>query len=335
MISRLPKTSKHTCAPFRSLTVFILLSMLSSAAQELAGSSTINRYFGLGRPQRVLSEHQRWEGDQFPHTLSVLEMNREGYRYWGWYGLNEGRGIGLARSNDLVHWVKYWKNPLLTNARWPSVLAKANLTDSELLYLAYTRDYDTPTSYIVLATTHDGIHLTLLKTLVRPVTNQRNQNPNLFHDPRTGRFFLTWYRGNEHSEIVSRSAARVEDLDKAPEKVLIASDETVAAPTLLYVQRASGSGQPPRGVYYLATEIYPRDSEWQTEIFASDEADGNFKPVIGNPVLRGGRACLFQHIFQSRFYGYLCHEEPKDTWSLEVVQAPLGGFPKSDRQDIK
>lgn len=326
MISRLAKTDEHTGAILRSLmAVIILLTILSSmAAQQVAGVPTPSPYFDLGKPQRVLSKHQRWEGDQFPHTLSVLEMNSHGYRYWGWYGLNEGRGVGLARSNDLVHWVKYKKNPLLKNARWPCFLAKANPTDPDLLYVAFTRDYDTPTSYIVLATTHDGIHLTPLKTLVRPVTNQRNQNPNLFHDPRTGRFFLTWFRGNEHSEIVSRSAAYIEDLDNAPEKVLVASEETVAAPTLLYSDRTIGPDHERLGIYYLATEIYPHHTEWQTKVFASDAADGDFKPVPGNPILRGGRACLFQHIFQNRIYGYLCHEEPEDKWSLEVVQAPLG-----------
>ena len=313
MISWLSKTCEHSGARLRSLLpVIVLLAMLSSTVpQEAPGFPRLSAYFDLGKPRRVLSKHQRWEGDQFPHTLSVLEMSRDGYRYWGWYGLNEGRGIGLARSNNLVYWVKYQKNPLLTNARWPSLLARVNPTDPDLLYVAYTRDYDTPTSYIVLATTRDGMHLTTLKSLVRPVTNQRNQNPNLFRDPQTGRFFLTWFRGNERSEIVSRSAVRIEDLDNAPEKVLVASDETVAAPTLLYLDRSVGPDHQRLGIYYLATEIYPH-SEWQTKVFASDAADGDFKPVPGNPVLRSGRACLFQHIFQNRFYGYLCHEEPED-----------------------
>jgi hypothetical protein len=324
-MNQFARTGEHSCVPLRSLiAAFIVLSIVSSAAAQKAGeSSDLNAYFDLQKPRRVLSKHQRWEGDQFPHTLSVVEMNRDGYRYWGWYGLNEGRGIGLARSKDLVHWVKYGKNPLLTNARWPSVIAGADPTDPELLYMAYTRDYDTPTSYIVLATTRDGMLLTVRKTLVQPAANQRNQNPNLFHDPRTGRFFLTWFRGNEHYEIVSRSADRVEDLDRAPERTLINSDQRIAAPTLLYVQPANGPSQQRSSVYYLATEIYPDDTEWQTQVFAADAADGDFKPVPGNPVLRDGRACLFQYVFQDRFYGYLCHEKPPDKWILEVVQAPL------------
>ena len=250
-------------------------------------------------------------------------MNRNGFRYWGWYGLNEGRGIGLARSNDLVHWLKYPQNPLLRNARWPSVLANANPNDPGLLYIAYTRDYDTPTSHIVLGATHDGIHIKTLKVLVQPVENQRNQNPNLFRDPSTRRFYLSWYRGYKPSQIMSRSADRVEDLDSAPDKILLSSDETLAAPTLLYLPRRVRPGEPPTGIYYLATEIYPQDVEWQTKVFASDAPDGPFLPLAENPVLRGGRACLFQHVFQNRFYGYLCHLVSDEMWTLEVVQAPL------------
>lgn len=104
----------------------------------------------LSVPRRVLADAQPWEGNQFPHTLSVLELRRGGVRYWGWHGLNEGRGIGLARSNHLVNWTKYEKNPLWSNARWP-VLAAADPRRPQLLYFSITRDYGTPSSYVVLA----------------------------------------------------------------------------------------------------------------------------------------------------------------------------------------
>ena len=285
-------------------------------------------YLHLSTPRQVLPDAQPWEGDEYPHTLSVLEFKRGGFRYWGWYGLNEGRGIGLARSNDLVHWTKYEKNPLWTNARWPSVLQHADPKHPNLLYLAITRDYDTPSSFIVLATSEDGIHLTQQKTLVQAVPNQRNQNPNLFHDPRSGRFYLTFYRGNDHDhfEIVSKSANEVTDLDKAPEKILITSSVTVAAPNLLYLKRAAGKSAP---IYYLATEIYPHrytddpEGEWQVKVFASGTPDGAFQPVAEDPILRGQRACLFQHVFGKRFYGFDCHLESPDHWVLELTQAPL------------
>jgi hypothetical protein len=288
-------------------------------------------YLNLTQPRHVLPEAQKWEGDQFPHTMSVLELRRGGFRYWGWYGLNEGRGIGLARSNDLVNWTKYESNPLWTNARWPTVLAHADPAHKKLFYYAITRDYDTPGSYVVLASSEDGIHLKEEKVLVAKVPDQRNQNPNLFRDPRSKRFYLTFYRGNDrdHFEIISKSAMSIHDLDKASEKILLTSTQTVAAPTLLWVENAKGPGGH-QGVYYLATEIYPHrytddpEGEWQVKIFAAESPDGDFQPVAGNPIMRGQRACLFQHIFQDRFYGYDCHlDTGTNQWMLEEVEAPL------------
>jgi hypothetical protein len=170
-----------------------------------------------------------------------------------------------------------------------------------------------------------------VKGLVAGVPNQRNQNPNLFRDPRTGRFYLTFYRGNDkdHFEIISKSADSVIDLDKAPEKILLKSGTTIAAPTLLYLKDTAAASGNKTGVYYLATEVYPHrytddpEGEWQVKIFAADSPDGDFQPVVGNPIMHGQRACLFQHIFNDRFYGYDCHLETPDHWVLEEVEAPL------------
>jgi hypothetical protein len=299
----------------------VVIGFVLHAQQEARPAA----YFHLKSPRQILTEPQSWEGTQAPHTLSVLEMNREGFRYWGWYGLNEGKGIGLARSNDLVNWTKYEQNPLWTNARWPSVVAHADSKHADLLYFAITRNYDTPTSYVVLASSADGIHLTEEKVLVQAVPNQRNQNPNLFRDPRSGRFYLTFYRGNDRDDfaIISKSADAVIDLDRAPEKILLRSPTTIAAPTLLYAERTA---QKKNGIYYLATETYPNryantpESEWQVSVYASDTPDGDFEPVEGNPVMRKQRACLFQHVFDGKFYGYDCHVDG-DKWTMEEVEA--------------
>ena len=300
---------------------------------QTSGSATESSipYLQLTTPRRVMPDAQPWEGKEFPHTFSVHELNRGGYRYWGWYGLNEGAGVGLARSNDLINWRKYERNPLWTDARWPSVLQHADPRHPHLLYFAITRGYDTPSSYIVLATSKDGIHLTQTKTLVAAVPNQRNQNPNLFRDPLSGRFYLTFYRGNDrdHFEIISKSASTVQDLDKAPEKVLMQTTDTVAAPTLLYVKNVPANDGTKKNVYYLATEIYPQrytdnpEGEWQVKIFAADSPDGDFQALASNPVMRGQRACLFQHVFNGRFYGYDCHLEDPEHWVLEETEAPL------------
>jgi hypothetical protein len=305
-----------------------------SFAQEPSAqpqAQTAIGYLTLSSPRQVLPEAQKWEGKEFPHTMSVLEFKRGGFRYWGWYGLNEGGGIGLARSNDLLHWTKYEQNPLSVNARWPSVLAHADPAEKNKLLFALTRDYDTPNSYIVLASSKDGIHLKQEKVLVSAVPNQRNQNPNLFRDPRSGCFYLTFYRGNDHDhfEIISKSAPRVDQLDSAPEKLLLQSSETIAAPTLLYLKNTPAAGAAKSGLYYLATEVYPHrytenpEGEWQVKVFVADAPDGTFRPVTANPIMRDQRACLFQHIFRNRFYGFDCHLDSPDHWVLEETEAPL------------
>lgn len=315
----------------RATVMLLLVAACAWSQSEPAQKTGSVPYPKLSTPRHVLPTAQAWEGTEYPHTMSVLEMKRGGYRYWGWYGLNEGRGIGLARSNDLVHWTKYAENPLWTNARWPSVLANADPKDKGLLYFAITRDYDSPSSHIVLATSRDGIHLKEEKILVPGFPNQRNQNPNLFHDPKSDRLYLTFYRGNDHDhfEIISKSAGVVTDLDKAPEKVLMTSGTTVAAPTLLYLKNVRNATDKKAGIYYLATEVYPNrytdnpEGEWQVKVFYGGAPDGDFQPVDGNPVMKGQRACLFQHVFHGRFYGYDCHLDTPDHWILEEVEAPL------------
>lgn len=310
-------------------TRLALAAGLAAALVVSAAAMAAPNYLPLPAPQLLALPTQDWEGDQQPHTFSVLEMNRGGFRYWAWYGLNNGRGVGLARSDDLVHWVKYEGNPLWQNARWPSVLKGADPAHPDTLYFAVTRDYDTPSSRIVLATSEDGLHLTEIKNLVQPVQQERNQNPNLFRDPVSGRFFLTWYRGNDNDyfDIVSRSADAVQDLDRAAEKLLMHTVDTVAAPTLMYLSGARGDA---KGIYYLATEVYPNRyddahrGEWQVKVFYSSAPDGAFEPVANDPVETGERACLFQHIFDGTFYGYQCHlDHVTEKWQMEVVVAPL------------
>ncbi len=305
----------------------VALALVGRADAAVPPGAAVD-YLRLSTPQRILEVPQAWEGDQQPHTLSVVELDHQGFKYWGWYGLNNGRGMGLARSNDLIHWTKDQANPIWRNARWPSVLKVAGRDGATMLYFAITRDYDTPTSRIVLATSSDGVHLHEAGTLVAPVPGQRNQNPNLFRDPQSGEYFLTFYRGNDrdHFEIVSKSAGSIEALAQAPEKVLMRTRRTVAAPTLLYVP---GTGPAHVGVYFLATEIYPGryaadGAGWQVKVFHSDRPDGKFLPVADNPVQRGDRACLFQFAFNGKFYGFQSHlDGATGKWEMEVITAPL------------
>jgi hypothetical protein len=76
------------------------------------------------------------------------------------------------RSDSLT---KFDHNPLWLN---PAGLwcCRAAISAPTHAVFCDSRDYDTPSSRIVLASSEDGIKLTELKNLVAPVANQRNQS---------------------------------------------------------------------------------------------------------------------------------------------------------------
>ena len=85
------------------------------------------------------------------------------------------------------------------------------------------------------------------------------------------------------SRIISKSALRPSSSwTTRRRKILLKSDTTIAAPTLLYVENAKDSRGKKAGIYYLATEIYPHryttdpEGEWQVKVFFADSPDGTF-----------------------------------------------------------
>lgn len=262
-------------------------------------------YFQLGPPQQIMAQ-AGWETEA-PHTLSVVEANRGGYRYWGYYGLQGCGGIGIVRSNDLATWTRI-PGPLLNTEgeRWPTVLL-INGT----FYMVHTRDY-CGTSHLVLRTSTDGLTFTAPSFIVAPEAGARNQNPALFRDPKTGSYFLYWYRGaGGRWEIRVRQAASIPGLATAPSKVLISAPIVVAAPQVLYHQ----------GTYFLSVETY-EDGIWHTRIHTSDVPDAGFRELPGNPVLGDGAACFFQHVFDNTLHAYYC-KETAGVWTLDYRKADL------------
>jgi hypothetical protein len=295
--------------------LLIGLGVLAGAAALQAQKPVT--YFPLTQPQQVLPQAQSWESRGVPHTMAVLELNRGGYRYWSWYGLTNGGGVGLARSRDLRHWTKYGKNPILTNARWISALKTGRG-----LYFAYTRDFDTRAPWIAMGVSRDsGLHINLVKVLVQPVPGERNQNPNLFRDPADGRYHLTWYRGNNrnHFELVMRSAKTLEGLADAPDKVLISTSDSLMGPFLMKY----------RGVYYLAAESHRPNpthphGEWESHVFTSRDVEGPYTAVANDPVLSDEHGCPSEYVFGGKLYGFTCnYREAGHDWILEEFTGRL------------
>ncbi len=262
-------------------------------------------YFDLSAPATVLTQTLPWETKP-PHTLSVVENDRAGYKYWGYYGLADCGG------NDLLHWDKL-PEPLLNKdgERWPAVL-KVDGT----IYMIYDRDH-CGISHLVLRKSEDGLRFSdPYAIIVQREAGIRNQNPALFRDPASGMFFLYWFRGGADAgfwQIKMRSAASVEGLaDSASEKVLFDVPYELAAPNMLAVD----------GVYYLSAEV--NENAWKTVIYAGPTPAGPFTLLPDAPQMSDNQACLFQHVFTSTvMHGYYC----KDTgagWVLNYRTADLG-----------
>ena len=112
-------------------------------------------------------------------------------------------------------------------------------------------------------------------------------------------------------------------LDRAPERLLMHTVETVAAADLLYVPKGGVDG---KGIYYLATEIYPnryndtQRGEWQVKVFYADAPDGPFRAGRRQSGAdRRARLPVSAH-FDGTFYGYQSHlDHATEKWQMEVL----------------
>jgi hypothetical protein len=258
-------------------------------------------YFSLAAGQMILSKSP--SEPEPPHTLSVVEANVGGYRYWGYSGMTGCGGVGIARSNDLVSWERDTQGPsgLVPGGRWPTALFEGGI-----FHVIYDADYCGP-RYIAYQTSSDGRTFSSLTVLVAHEPGGLNQNPALFKDPVSGRYYLYWFRQPPNMtfwEIRVKSATSIAGLASATSSLLAHSPVTVAAPQVMYRNNT----------YYMATETYERQI-WKTRILTASTPDGLFEEVPGNPVLGDGVACFFQHIFDDVLHAYYC-KDTGGTWTL-------------------
>ena len=267
-------------------------------------------YYSLTNPTTTLVQSDPWEASA-PHTLSVIQTEGGNYSYLGYYGLEAGcGGIGLALSNDLVNWVKYAQNPLMVNGRWP-VVDKVGST----FYMIYTKNF-CATSYIMLATSADGIHFIDLKPLVVAQPGLRNQSSWLFHNPVDGLYYMYWYRGDDSTmwNVVARSSPTIDGLDDAStETTLLRCAWTLAPTSVVYYDNT----------YFMATETRDTFGNWMTSVYASITSPiSGFQLLPDSPILGTGTACLFQYVVDTVLHGYYCKVSSAG-WTLEHRTADL------------
>jgi len=255
------------------------------------------------------------------HTFSIVEANKDGFKYWAYYGLDyyekdeHSRKGGLARSNDLLNWEKYEYNPvILSNCRWPTVVLK-----EEIFYMFYAEYNKVNDSQIVLMTSTNGIDFENKTIIVPYASGEQNQNPFIFFNKNDSTFYLFYYNGTERAEkdrrwsVYVKKSKNILDLaDKKPYDV-INSSTTLAAPSVAYYNNT---------YYLLVEELEKSGDNWVTNAFQSDSVDKGYKPVTNNPVLHNNDACAFQYIFDNQLYVTYSHclNFNESVWVMRMIK---------------
>ncbi|MDR3625865.1 MAG: hypothetical protein P4L45_03485 [Ignavibacteriaceae bacterium] len=266
----------------------------------------------------------KWD-EKNTHTCSIVEANKDGYKYWAYYGVNRyceapsTRRAGLIRSNDLVNWEKYSDEAVIdNNCRWPTAVI-ANGT----FYIFYAEYDEECSSQIVMVSSKDGIHFGDKKIIAPLEKGKQNQNPFIYFDKKTGKFNLFYYNGIERGDkskqvwkICLKSAKDIEQIDKAKTKTLLSEKYTIAAPSICYFNNQ----------YYLLIEAFNTEKwgeKWVTLAFSSSSIDKGYKPTANSLVLQDNDACAFQYVFNKQLYMTYSHcVDPKNNeWLLKIKKA--------------
>ncbi len=308
----------------KNAVIIIVISLLCCINQYAQQS----KFLPLSESKMIIKgDVDKWDENKV-HTLSVVEVNKEGYKYWGYYGLAyygnnpaELRKGGLVRSNDLIHWDKYEGNPIIEkDCRWPTVV----LVDSVfyMFYAEYDKDCN---SRIVMLSSKDGKKFENKKVVVAREKGKQNQNPFIYYNKQDKYFYLTYYSGTERSKdttknvwnIKIRKSKNINGLKNAKSKTLLTSKNILAAPSIAYYNNK----------YYLLVEafIYGKwDDKWVTLGYESNKIDGSYKEVDNNPpVLFDNDACAFQYVLDNQLYIFYSHcvDLAKWDWELRMVKA--------------
>lgn len=304
----------------KTVTIYflILLFSVTQYAQE-------KKYPKLSESRVIIEgDSGKWDQNKV-HTLSVVEANREGFRYWGYYGLSyyggdpSNRKAGLIRSNDLVHWDKYEGNPIIKgDCRWPTVV----LVDS-VFYMFYA-EYDAENdSRIVMLSSKDGKDFKNMEVVVPREKGKQNQNPFIYFNKQDRYFYLVYYSGIEKSKDTSQNiwtiklkkSKTIDQLKEATSKTLLSSPRTLAAPSVTFFNNK----------YYLLVEaLGPKwDNKWVTLAYESNNIDGNYEESSNNPVLWDNDACAFQYVLDNQLYIFYSHclNLVQWDWELRMVKA--------------
>ncbi|MHB8337069.1 MAG: hypothetical protein ACYDEE_06610 [Ignavibacteriaceae bacterium] len=290
----------------------------------------------------IVGDSGKWDFNK-THTLSVVHANKDGYKYWGYYGLSYYGGdpslrkAGLAFSNDLIHWDKYEGNPIIKgDCRWPTVLLH-----NSVFYMFYAEYDSNNDSRIVMVTSKDGKHFSNKTVVIKREIGTQNQNPFIYFNKMHKNYYLFYYHGVERSNdkpLVGRQGINKKSeyikqvknfwqirfvknklltgLKNAKPVTLMTSSYTIASPSIAFYNNK----------YYLLVESIKEgswDNKWVTLAYESSKIDGNYKLLSNNPLLPDDDACAFQYVFDNQLYIFYSHclDLTNWYWIIKMVKA--------------
>lgn len=299
-----------------SLLIFLLLGAKTFAQKNEYPSIVWNSVILQG-------DKCSWDANKV-HTFSIVEANKDGYKYWAYYGLDHYNDTntlvkksGLARSNDLEYWEKYEHNPIINkNCRWPTVVF-ANET-FYMFYAEYNKSYD---SRIVMQTSKNGTDFNNKIVVVPFEKGKQNQNPFIYFNKNDNNFYLFYYNGTERAKtnkkwnIAVKKSNDIFKLKDSKPKFIISLSKTIAAPSIAFY----------KNTYYLLVEEFDTgklSGKWVTNAFYSEKIDGNYKRVKNNPILSNNDACAFQYVIDNKLYVSYSHalDKEKTIWNLKMIK---------------
>jgi len=264
------------------------------------------------------------------HKTNITEVNMGGYKFWAYYCDVLGYGIGLARSNDLVHWDKYSGNPLPglydgSNAyyRWPSVTFDGTVFE---MFLDDYPNVDGHLNFIKRYNSTDGINFSYVETIYEnPGSNIEVQNPFLWFNPNNNKYYLYFaeriYTRTPQAMTVCKSATTLDGLKAAPVTNVKPNNIDEYSPSVLY--------DPLTGLYWLTTE---EGQNWKERAYHSSNPDSGFVEAVGSPILTDLDACGMQFWYNNKVYLYYCHMLASwpGPWDIRLqIQAEPGISPEA------
>jgi hypothetical protein len=299
--------------------IALLLTLVVIWSNILSGQKSV--YPAVIDDQLILQGDKcSWDANAV-HTFSIVEANKDGFKYWAYYGLDyyekdeHSRKGGLARSNDLINWEKYEYNPIiLSNCRWPTVV----LNDGTF-YMFYAEYNKVNDSQIVMMISKNGIDFENKTIIVPYASGEQNQNPFIYFNKNDSTYYLFYYNGTERAEKDRRWSVYVKKskniLDLAVKKPceVLNSATTLAAPSVAYYNNT---------YYLLVEELENSGNNWVTNAFQSDSVDRGYKRVNNNPVLYNNDACAFQYIFDNQLYVTYSHclNFNESIWVMRMIK---------------